>query len=126
MKIPGHDKPGANILQLVSNWLSEESNGRWLMIVDNADDVDLLCGSSNKDLKARGSDSRMELIDYMPNSTRGSFVYITRSKVNALRLTGHGKTILVNKMSAEDSKALLRSKLAEKTSDEGGKIYLRN
>jgi hypothetical protein len=37
-EIPGQDNPKTNILQLVYQWLYEERNGRWLMILDNADD----------------------------------------------------------------------------------------
>lgn len=34
----GWDNPKADLLRLVRNWLCDESNGRWVMIVDNADD----------------------------------------------------------------------------------------
>src|SRR6201999_229442 len=63
MKIPGHDKPEANILQLVSNWLSDESNGRWLMIVDNADSQSVFFNQS-----ARQDDASCSLVNYMPQS----------------------------------------------------------
>jgi hypothetical protein len=39
VKLQGWDEPKANILQLVSSWLSDKSNGRWVMIVDNADEA---------------------------------------------------------------------------------------
>ena len=32
------DNPKANILRFVRSWLCDESNGQWVMIVDNADD----------------------------------------------------------------------------------------
>ena len=36
--IPGRDDPKMNILQVVYQWLCDARNGRWLMILDNADD----------------------------------------------------------------------------------------
>ncbi|OAF59174.1 hypothetical protein VC83_04384 [Pseudogymnoascus destructans] len=38
LEIPGRDNPKANVLQLVYNWLSDEANGQWHMILDNVDD----------------------------------------------------------------------------------------
>jgi hypothetical protein len=38
VELPGHDHPKADILRLLYNWLCDETNGRWLRIVDNADD----------------------------------------------------------------------------------------
>lgn len=37
-RVEGWDNPKADILRLVRNWLCDELNGRWVMIVDNADD----------------------------------------------------------------------------------------
>ena len=54
IKLPQRDEPTANILQLVSNWLCDEANGRWTMILDNADDPtvfsDLRRGRLNSDI----------------------------------------------------------------------------
>jgi len=38
VELPGRDDPKADILRLVYNWLCDETHGRWLMILDNADD----------------------------------------------------------------------------------------
>ena len=37
-RIPGWEKPRADALQLVYEWLMDERNGNWLMVLDNADD----------------------------------------------------------------------------------------
>ncbi|KAJ5878253.1 hypothetical protein N7455_001718 [Penicillium solitum] len=37
-EVPGRDDPKMNILQLVYQWLCDARNGRWLMVLDNADD----------------------------------------------------------------------------------------
>jgi hypothetical protein len=45
LDLPGLDDPNTNILQLVSKWLADDSNGPWLFILDNADDMGIFFGS---------------------------------------------------------------------------------
>ncbi|KAE8552519.1 hypothetical protein EYB25_003897 [Talaromyces marneffei] len=49
-EIPGWDNPKANILQLVYQWLCDESNGRWMMMLDNADDDQIFFCSDDTEL----------------------------------------------------------------------------
>ena len=44
VKLPGRNQPEANIAQLVHDWLSNEWNGKWIMILDGADDSDVFYG----------------------------------------------------------------------------------
>jgi len=37
-RMDGWDNPKVNVLRLVCNGLCYESNGRWVMVVDNVDD----------------------------------------------------------------------------------------
>ncbi|KAH8807918.1 hypothetical protein F5884DRAFT_857480 [Xylogone sp. PMI_703] len=46
LKLPGRSDANINTLQTVSNWLSDDSNGPWLMVLDNADDEDVIFGGS--------------------------------------------------------------------------------
>jgi hypothetical protein len=48
LQIPDANKANVSILTLVSDWLSEEENGAWLMVLDNADDADVLDYSSRR------------------------------------------------------------------------------
>lgn len=41
LELPGCDDPKTDVLGLVSRWLGDVDNGRWLMILDNADDIDV-------------------------------------------------------------------------------------
>ena len=41
-RLPGRDDPKADILQLVRAWLCDESNSRWVTVVDNTDDSSVL------------------------------------------------------------------------------------
>ncbi|KAH9908275.1 kinesin light chain 1 [Xylariomycetidae sp. FL2044] len=58
---------------LVKDALSQETAGDWLMIVDNADDKDLIGGKS-------------DLSQYLPFSRRGSILFTTRNHEMAVRL----------------------------------------
>jgi Cdc6-like AAA superfamily ATPase len=41
LKIPGSDEDKADVMKLVQGYLSKESAGRWLLVFDNADDVNM-------------------------------------------------------------------------------------
>jgi hypothetical protein len=40
LELPGRHDPKADVLRLVSDWLHNEANGRWTMVLDNVDDVE--------------------------------------------------------------------------------------
>ncbi|PKX91183.1 uncharacterized protein P174DRAFT_506714 [Aspergillus novofumigatus IBT 16806] len=42
LELPQRNDPNVCVLRLVSNWLCNEANGRWMMIVDNVDDIEVL------------------------------------------------------------------------------------
>jgi len=46
LQVPGIEEDGADIKLLVKNAMSQESYGSWLLIIDNADDVELLFGTT--------------------------------------------------------------------------------
>ena len=71
--VPGIEEDGADIKLLIKNALSDERNGNWLLIVDNADDVDLLFGPA-------------ALCDYLPSSSRGSILFTTRNHEAVVKL----------------------------------------
>ncbi|OOF90643.1 hypothetical protein ASPCADRAFT_156291 [Aspergillus carbonarius ITEM 5010] len=72
--IPGV-KP-EDVKQAVSNYLSQESAGEWLLIFDNADDSDMwINGSSAPALKK-----------FLPRSQQGHILFTTRNRTLALKL----------------------------------------
>jgi TFIIF-interacting CTD phosphatase-like protein len=38
VRLAGRNDPQADIFKLVHNWLRNEKNGKWLVVLDNADD----------------------------------------------------------------------------------------
>ncbi|KAK3394969.1 P-loop containing nucleoside triphosphate hydrolase protein [Podospora didyma] len=113
VKLPGRNQPKANIPQLVYGWLSNERNGRWMMILDSADDHDVFYGTTHDDGLASG-DARngRPFATYLPQSRNGSIVITTRNKDLAFRLTGRRQNIIeVGPMAQMDALSLLEKKL---------------
>ncbi|KAI9777133.1 MAG: hypothetical protein M1839_009089 [Geoglossum umbratile] len=115
-RMEGWDNPKVDILRLVRNWLCDESNGRWVMIVDNVDDSDVVFPPLDR-TQAIGSDKSGQaaesLSDFLPQSPNGSILITSRSRDVAYRLTGsHTYIREVKPMDEGDALALLRKKLS--------------
>jgi hypothetical protein len=66
---------------MVHGWLSDETNGQWTMVVDNADDADVMFqpwnGGTSTDTPAVSTDQ--SLSEFLPLSSHGSIVITSRS-----------------------------------------------
>ncbi|KAK7219299.1 hypothetical protein V2G26_007302 [Clonostachys chloroleuca] len=60
--IPGHDDPKADILSLVQEWLEKKYKTQWLMVIDNADDMELFFPYA-ADRSSKGFRYRRKLIE---------------------------------------------------------------
>jgi tetratricopeptide (TPR) repeat protein len=74
--LPGIDDAQLDVKRLINAKLSDEDFGSWLIIVDNADNTNVLLGDSEGD----------RLIDYLPRSHRGSIIFTTRTRAAATEL----------------------------------------
>ena len=113
-KIIGYDDPKADIMRLVSTWLCNESNGRWAMVVDNADDASVFFhgtpGSSETE-KADSATVQLPYADYLPQTSNGSILFTSRSRDVAYMLTGSEASIVeVGPMDEHESYGLLERK----------------
>ncbi|KAK5651026.1 hypothetical protein OQA88_1805, partial [Cercophora sp. LCS_1] len=107
VKLPGRNQPKANIPQLVYSWLSNERNGRWIMILDSADDRNVFYGPTGDE-----ASNRRPFATYLPQSRNGSILITTRDKDLASRLTGHRQNAVgVGPMTQTDALKLLKKKL---------------
>lgn len=97
-KVPGHDDAKADTMQLVKEWLEDESRGWWLMVIDNADDAKLFLSSEG-------------LGRYIPDSNHVSLLVTTRDKHAAVVLSKGRPPIEVSAMNVDESKQLLRANL---------------
>ncbi|TQV93756.1 kinesin [Cordyceps javanica] len=105
VKLPGRYKPKADIPQLLHTWLSDERNGKWLMILDSADDQEVFYGVEK-------SSGQRPLASYLPQSPNGAILVTTRDQAFAVRLTGSYKSIIkVGPMTAQEALFFLEKKL---------------
>ncbi|RKL05191.1 hypothetical protein BFJ70_g17144 [Fusarium oxysporum] len=123
LQLPRRNDPDIDVLGLVCDWLQMEEAGSWLMILDNADDVDLFypanigegkaaTGPVDKNAVAR-SDQR-PLGAYLPKRHNGTIFITSRSMNAAEKLTGSHKAIYqVSTMDNAEGLQLFRNKMNE-------------
>ncbi|EDN95632.1 hypothetical protein SS1G_11511 [Sclerotinia sclerotiorum 1980 UF-70] len=104
LKIPGSDEDKADAKKLVQNYLSKESAGRWLLVFDNADDVNMWITVS------RSGSGR--LIDCLPRSEQGCIVFTTRDRKTAVKLA-HQNIVEVPEMGEDVAIQLLQKCLVD-------------
>ncbi|GAB7349483.1 hypothetical protein MBLNU459_g0195t1 [Dothideomycetes sp. NU459] len=109
------DDHQADILQLVRNWLCEERNGRWVMVVDNADNAATFYDHHKEEpigqISAQSEKSR-SLATFLPQTLNGSFLFTSRSEDVATQLTGHIRNVIkIGPMDEKEGMALLLKKL---------------
>jgi tetratricopeptide (TPR) repeat protein len=112
LALPGWDTGKVDILNLVHEWLSDERNGEWLMIVDNADDATVFFGNKLGN-NAQERKASKPLVRYIPQSSTGYILFTTRDKRAGERLSGREKPIEIFPMNATDSLNLLRGRIPE-------------
>ncbi|GIK05802.1 hypothetical protein Aspvir_009915 [Aspergillus viridinutans] len=73
-----HDVKPAEVKEQVERYLSSEQAGKWLLIFDNADDMDMW-------LSDDGAGPALE--DFLPQSEQGRILFTTRNRKLAVELT---------------------------------------
>jgi tetratricopeptide (TPR) repeat protein len=107
LRIPGIDDDNADVKKLVRDRLSLPSAGDWIIVVDNADDFNVLLG-------ADGEQKATHLVDWLPRSNRGSILFTTRDSKMAARLTRGNQNIYLAKLGATEAGEMLRRRIAKK------------
>ncbi|CAG8252566.1 unnamed protein product [Penicillium olsonii] len=90
---------------LVKRHLSKPGMRRWLMIVDNADELDMWIGSE--------SSRNGGLEDCLPTSDRGAIVFTTRSTKVAQHIASTD-TVKISEMDEQKAREVLRNNLVDK------------
>jgi hypothetical protein len=101
LKIPSSEEDKADAKKFVQVYLSNESAGRWLLVFDNADDVNMWITQSGT---TSGSG---RLIDYLPRSEQGCIVFTTRDRKTAVKLV-HRNVVEVPEMDKDVAIQLLQ------------------
>lgn len=79
-----------DFLQLLRDWLCDESEEKWLMVLDNADNVGFLLVPTPMSSSAQPAQRQ---INYIPMCDYGSVIIATRSERDALRLVHESDTV---------------------------------
>jgi hypothetical protein len=90
VRLAGRNDPQADVFKLVHNWLRNEKNGKWLLVLDNADDAAALTLPASNEPKAQASSrdgARPRLLSWhLPRSKNGSVLVNSRTRSVALQL----------------------------------------
>jgi hypothetical protein len=107
LRVPGITDDNANVNELVKYALSSGSLNDWLIIVDNADDPDVLLGATSSAPRS------VRLCDYLPHSNRGRILFTTRSRKTARELT-QGNVLELHEMSKAEARQLVSQHITSK------------
>jgi len=103
--IPAWEDKEANIKKLGQEYLTKHNTGQWLLVFDNADDIDMwIAKPGSESGSAQGSGC---LIDNLPRSKQGSIVFTTRDRKTAVKLAQEN-VVEVREMNEELSVQLLQ------------------
>ncbi|KJZ69480.1 hypothetical protein HIM_11122 [Hirsutella minnesotensis 3608] len=91
--------------QLLRRYLRSSKSGNWLLIVDNADDEEVVFGIDGKE---------DGIYDYLPQTDRGRILSTTRSRQIAVDIAGP-EVVDVSQMSENEARELLGKGLTNKT-----------
>lgn len=108
--LPDSGGRNANIKEILCDFLSQESAGHWVLVLDNADDLNMW--TENNTTSAQNS-SKTRLLDYIPRSKTGRVIFTTRDRKVGVRLA-HQNIIEVPKMAEGIATQMLRNCLIHK------------
>ncbi|RDW56465.1 hypothetical protein BP6252_14138 [Coleophoma cylindrospora] len=103
-KISGWNNPTREKPDLVKAWLESTQPGKWLLILDNVDDTELLYGSG-------------VLASFLPRSSQGAILLTTRNAKVGMTFAARN-SIQIGALSKQESIALIDARLPEGSSTE--------
>jgi hypothetical protein len=127
VKVRGRKDPQADVFKLVHDWLRDEKNGRWLLVLDNADDAAVLfqrpldTQRSQTGIGRGGNNSssndalQHHLSRYLPPSRHGAVLVTSRTRRAAMQVVEDSDIILIEPMDDAAAHALLYKKLGDRS-----------
>ncbi|CZR66344.1 uncharacterized protein PAC_16245 [Phialocephala subalpina] len=112
LNLPGWDNASVDTFRLVSTALSGDAHGHWLLVLDNADDMDTF---DNARLNPSSVDSNRKepLINYLPRGSNGMTLITTRDTQAGKSLANNRKVIEVSPMTTTEAESLLQLNVSE-------------
>lgn len=130
--IAAYYKGNKERLLTVKRWLEDESNGKWLIIVDNADDLSVLLPRPPAQPKKKSKDvvlqtgATQDLLAMLPQTTNGSYLITSRDREVAYQITGDYKSIIpVSEFEEGEAIDLLHKRLTEAPKDSDAKTLVK-
>lgn len=122
VKLSGRKQPKADIPLLVQQWLRNRENGRWLLVLDNADEASVRLNVNHDPTGATPQKGRdRALSTYLPQDSHGSILTTARNKNVARKLTGNSNAIIeVLPMDKDHALRLLSKKVGNQPDMEHG------
>ncbi|KAH7309524.1 P-loop containing nucleoside triphosphate hydrolase protein, partial [Stachybotrys elegans] len=118
-QIPGHDDAKVDTLAIVKAWLEKRDGRRWLMVVDNADDMQLFFPPPTRStLSTAEPNDGKSFSEHLPECAHGALLVTTRNKQLGIKLAKGQCVIGVDRMDEDESEHLLRAKHIHATSPE--------
>ncbi|PYI09862.1 hypothetical protein BO78DRAFT_362418 [Aspergillus sclerotiicarbonarius CBS 121057] len=109
VSIVGYKASDRDSAYMVTEWFESDASGRWLIVLDNADDHDVWYGSDR-------------LVDLLPRSKNGTILLTTRDKRVGLDFTGSSsRMLLLDRLNTDHAQDLLASKLESPSSLEAAR-----
>jgi hypothetical protein len=118
------DEAEKDLLPSFRDWFCNNRSGRWLIIVDNADDEEVFFSDVFDSTTSPGNHSRLgrlppeparyRLCQFLPKKSGCGILYTSRNKICATRLTsrcGPSKLVMVDPMPETDAVALIENGL---------------
>ena len=105
LQLPGWNDPKVDSLHLLHQWLENDQNGKWLFVLDNADDIRIL------EEKLPSESFPTDINQFLPQKTSGAILVTTRDKRIGERLAVRGKTTTVPAMKTSEGSQLFSSYL---------------
>ncbi|KAH7012126.1 uncharacterized protein B0I36DRAFT_300025 [Microdochium trichocladiopsis] len=91
-----------DIKELVREYLSSDESGKWLLVIDNADDQELFFGSEDK----------AGIEEYLPKSENGLILLTTRSREVAVQFA-QTNTVDIEAMDSKEATLLFKKSLTQ-------------
>ncbi|KAF4999831.1 hypothetical protein FGRMN_2211 [Fusarium graminum] len=111
-KIPRHEEADFDALSETKAWLESKGSGQWLMIIDNADDMQLFFPQIEDSQNSTSTKTKI-LSHFIPECTHGTILITTRNMQVGSRLTKGKRPIKVGRMDERESTQLLRQGLQQ-------------
>lgn len=113
LKLPGWDDLNVDVFELIRDSLSNSKSADWLLVLDNADDINIFYQSQQDRMVGEDDDVQLNMAEYLPRSPRGAMIVTTRDRRLGERLIDREKVIAVESMGPAEAEQLLHSRIGE-------------